>query len=210
MQKGTILLAVLLASGLPGCDSYSEHRLQQQVARTVRHNPKPQHGYRLTLTLHDAPGPFQKVEGVVQYTVENHHSCGYKAPITKIVISSHSELIHLPLEKVSDTEYTGIIYTDLLLDDNYYGRETCHWQLLDARTLVRATGIQKETTFITEILYESIISQGGKTQYYWKARYPYSNIYDPADYGSPDPDRFIPEARNDLFSITLMAREIAL
>jgi hypothetical protein len=211
MQKGTILLAVLLASGLPGCDSYSEHRLQQQVARTVRHNPNPQHSYRLTLTLHDAPGPFLKVRGVMQYTMENDKQCGFKAPITKIVVSWPNENIPFTLEKISDMEYTGIIHTDLLLDDNYYGRETCHWQFAEARALLQATGATeatKETIFIMHISSDLIATQGEEIIYYWKGNYPNVDINYYSNSGSSDLNRFRPEIRDQLFSITVSAKEV--
>ena len=78
-------------------------------------NPAPKRGYVITMTLKDAPGPFASIEGVAQYTVENSAECGKKIPIAGVFprISTNEPFV---LTRVSESEYRGIVYADLVLD----------------------------------------------------------------------------------------------
>ncbi|MDR1075941.1 MAG: hypothetical protein LBL59_06490 [Xanthomonadaceae bacterium] len=175
-------------------------------ARTVRLNPDPQHAYQLTLTLENAPGPFAHVQGVMQFNAENGALCGYREPITAI-ISDPVENIPFDLTKVSDNEYSGTIYTDYLMDDNYYGRAVCHWKFTEARARLRATGDTKETRFIIDIHLDKIQNLGSESRYYWKGRYPQSFSERFIDLGSITPEEYLPEFRNDVFTISLTVKE---
>ena len=84
-------------------------------------NPQPKRAYRITLTLKDAPGAFALVEGRAQYDVTNEAECGHVDPAAGVAerITSNEPFT---LTKVSDTEYEGTVYLDLMQDQDYYGR----------------------------------------------------------------------------------------
>lgn len=173
----------------------------------AKENPNPRKAYQIVMTLVDAPGTFESIRGVAQYDVANYLECGRIDEVNRN-ISRITENIPFVLEKVSQTQYSGVIYADLLLDEDYYGRGVCHWKLTAVRTRLKATGAQEETRFVSRLGSDSILAGMGATSYYWKGGYPRSRADDYVDIGFPDEDKYKPELRDQLFSITLEAKDV--
>lgn len=173
-----------------------------------RLNPSPRQAYTITMTLADAPGPFASVEGTVQYTVANSAECGRKIPIAGAFprISSNEPFA---LTRVSDTEYVGTVYADLILDEDYFGRGVCRWEFVEARVRLRATPDDRDTRFVPSIAAEEVAVLGKATRFFWRGGYPREEGYDGfPDFGKESPDVFKPELRDELFTITLEADEV--
>ncbi len=171
-------------------------------------NPSPRQAYALTLTLDKAPGPFAAVNGYAQYDVSNDSECGQIHPQTGVGqrITSSEPVV---LKKVSEQEYQGVIYLDLMLDEDYYGRGVCHWGMTGARVSLKATGKKEETAFLPFIETKDVVAGKPVTLYFWKGGYPKEDIADYADNGLPSAADFKPELRDQLFSITLAAKEVS-
>lgn len=170
-------------------------------------NPQPRRAYRITLTLKDAPGAFALVEGRAQYDITNENECGHINPAAGVAerITSNEPFA---LTKVSDTEYEGTVYLDLMQDEDYYGRGVCHWGLTEARALLRATGDASETEFVPKLDAQKIAAGQATTLYFWKDRYPRSEMDNYGDFGRADRGEFKAELQKDLFSITLASKEV--
>jgi hypothetical protein len=65
-----------------------------------------------------------------------------------------TRMFEFELTRVSDVEYTGTVYADGILDEDYYGRGICRWQLTQARVQLKATGVPRETLFSASISAE--------------------------------------------------------
>lgn len=169
-------------------------------------NPQPRKAYEVTLTLKDAPGPFAVVEGAAQYDVGNEQECGRIVPATGRA-GRITSMEDFALRKVSDTEYRGTVYLDLMQDQDYYGRGVCHWAFTGASVMLKATGAQGETRFLAYLGSDKLRGGQSATRYYWKEGYPREDISDFPDSGHDDPSQFKPEIRDALFSVTLTARE---
>jgi len=169
-------------------------------------NPAPRKAYELTLRLKDAPGPFAVVSGVAQYDVVNEDQCGHVEPATGTAsrITSQEDVV---LHKVSDTEYRGRVYLDLMQDEDYYGRGVCRWEFTGAGAMLMATGAQGETRFLAFVEAESFLKADAVTLYYANMGYPREMIEDYPDHGKSSPDEYRPELRDTLFSITLNGNE---
>lgn len=171
-------------------------------------NPSPRKAFEVTLTLKDAPGTFGLVQGAAQYDVSNEAECGKIQPETGTAgrITSQEDFA---LKKISDTEYRGTVYLDLMQDEDYYGRGVCHWEFSGASVLLKATGADADTRFLSFVEGKTVTAQQSQTKYYWREGYPHSGMDDFPDVGELTPEKFKPEIRDNLFTITLAAKEVA-
>lgn len=174
----------------------------------ARLNPSPRKAYEVTLTLDKAPGAFGLVEAAAQYDVSNEQECGKIQPETGTAGRITSQE-NVALKKISETEYRGTVYLDLMQDEDYYGRGVCHWEFSGASVLLKATGAEEETRFLSFIEAATVTGQTASSKYYWSERYPRSEMSDFPDMGKRNIEEFKPEIRDKLFTITLAAEEVA-
>lgn len=93
----------------------------------IKLNPHPKMRYEVTLTIEDAPGPFDAIEGSAGYQVSNDR-CVPLEPFSgaKLTPTKHVPMV---LQRVSDKVYKGELYVDLLQDEDYFGRGLCRWSM---------------------------------------------------------------------------------
>lgn len=182
----------------------SQNNSQDEPLRKL--NPHPKQGYRITLTIADAPGPLVLTDARAQYDVTNENICGEEQPSGGVYRMTSNE--PLSLIKISETVYEGIVYADQILDEDYYGNGVCHWEFSGVRAVLSATGNPVETRFVPRLYSEHVMAQESVITYFAKLRYPRSGMDEFADFGESSPDRFKPEIRNELFTITLDAKEV--
>ena len=207
----TLALAACTPSGIDMTDATSA---PQSVARKreqpqYRQNPQPKQAYRITMTLADVPGPFASMTALAQYDVANKECLrppkdnpdGHTAPVP-------TKDVEIPLLKVSDTEYVGTVYADRMLDEDYTGRGVCHWQLMQFRVHMKATGAEGETLFIPSIDYTKLLPTQPETVYFNKISYPRlesSSLKEPIDTGESNRSSFGPSIQDDdLFAVTFI------
>ncbi len=192
----------------PATEATAEADVEAGGRGLAKLNPSPRKAYALTLTLDKAPGPFAAVNGYAQYDVSNDSECGQIHPQTGVGqrITSSEPVV---LKKVSEQEYQGVIHLDLMLDEDYYGRGVCHWKMTGTRVALKASGKKEETAFLPFIETKDVIAGKPVTLYFWKGGYPKEEIEDYADNGLPSAQDFKPELRDQLFSLTLVAKEIS-
>lgn len=209
------VLPLLAALSLTAC-SASETNMNQNTSdasglQPVEHdrgrahlNPSPKRAYEIVMTIENAPGPFADVSGGAQYDVTNENECGHinSAGVAERITSQE----RIALTKVSDTEYRGVVYLDQMLDEDYYGRGVCHWELTAASATLRATGGDGETLFQPAIMVDQLLGGEEVQLYFWKGAYPRDAMANYRDPGFPTPDRYKPEIRDQLFKVTLKAQ----
>ena len=174
----------------------------------LRHNPQPAQAYKITLMLVKPPGPFASIRGVAQYDVMNTECLPPPDANPGGYTSKLSTDESFVLTQVSANQYEGVIHADLMRDEDYIGRGVCHWQLMDVRVRLQATGADGETRFVPSLAPESVLAEQSQTFYFWKGGYPRDEFEDFADGGQPDANKFKPEIRSDLFAIVLTAETV--
>lgn len=181
----------------------------------LKERPDPQRAYRIVMTIADAPGPFAQVEASTRYDAVNEEECGQLSSIPGAEgIASHvSTQPRVQLEKLSDTTYAATVYADRMVDEDYFGRGVCHWKFSYVSAMLRATGDEKETRFLPTIEAEEIAAGKTVTWYFWKGGYPVDTPLPSdgkgfADFGYRSIEKFKPELRDQLFSVTLAAKEL--
>ncbi|CAM3993449.1 Lipoprotein [Bordetella tumbae] len=213
---------ILLAAG--GCGSnYADTQARVDTTPNTltpplrKLNPTPTQAYEIRLTLSnasdlsstaDGKSPFTVVEGTVQFDASNGARCGKSNALSGHVpsLSSHEPF---RLSRISATEYVGTIYADMLLDENYYGREVCHWTLTEARVALRARPDIADTRFVAGLPAKKVLAGGTQARYFWKGYYPRFENGQHADYGSNQLDAVSADKRGEFFTVTLTARKIA-
>ncbi|SDQ36655.1 hypothetical protein SAMN05428982_0840 [Pseudoxanthomonas sp. CF385] len=170
-------------------------------------NPSPRRGHIIAMTLEDAPGVFASIEGVAQYTVENATECGEKVALSGAFprISTSEPFV---LTKVSENEYRGTVYEDLIVDEDYFGRGVCRWKFSSVSVHLSATTDGADTKFIPSIDSILVASSGSEAKYFWKARYPRVADYDGFPvFGESDLESVPEDKRGEFFVITLASGE---
>ncbi len=205
-------LAIMLGATMMALTACTQPMSQPKPE--YRQNPSPQQAYRLTVTIRDAPGPFAKVIGFTQYDVVNRECLpppkdnpgGYTSPVP-------TRSPQFALEQVSESEYTGIVYTDGMIDEDYHGRGVCRWRLQNVQVQLKATEAGSDTLFMADLYGEELLTGQPKTIHYWKGSYPgdpTSSIVDFPDSGQTDRSRMSSSlSDDDVFQITLSARQEA-
>ncbi|MGH8351503.1 MAG: hypothetical protein ACRES5_33880 [Pseudomonas sp.] len=180
-------------------------------------NPAPVKAYQVTLHIHGAPGAFKHVRGNAQYDVVNEEQCGHIDPAsgTASRITSQEPL---ELTRISDDEYQGTLYLDRMQDQDYYGRGICRWEFTGAGALLKATGTQEETRFLTFVDAPELVAGRSYTRYYPSHDYPRAGPIEGHpdlpwrdDYpssGYEDLNTLVPKFREKAFSVTMTAVDI--
>ncbi|PNM88977.1 hypothetical protein QGN06_23350 [Achromobacter xylosoxidans] len=180
-------------------------------------NPAPAQVYEIRLTLAnvsdlasaaDGKSAFTVVEGTVQFDASNAARCGKSNALSGHVptMSSHESF---RLSRISATEYVGIVYADMLLDEDYYGRGVCHWALTEARVAMRAREDAADTRFVAELSAQKVFDGGTQARYFWKGYYPRFERGQHTDFGSDRLDRVSDDKRGEFFTVTMTARKTA-
>ncbi len=166
----------------------------------IKQNPHPKQAYEITVTIRNAPGPFDSVKGEMLFEVANS-DCVPQDPFSgaRKVPTSHPPV---PLEPLGSGRYRGTIYLDLLQDDDYFGLGTCHWNF---NGLIVTLGAFNRT-FGADFTTEQIRTQSIDDQYVPKSLYAPANI-DNLNYPAGPPDINVTEHPEKFFAIGLTAKE---
>ncbi len=179
-------------------------------------NPNPKRAYEIRMKLENVSdispadrggGLFASVEGTMQFDVSNAARCGKSRWLAGNVpvISSH-ELFRL--SPVSATEYVGTVYTDMISDEDYYGRGVCHWQMTEARVAIKARDREEDTRFVAVMSAQKMHAGETQQRYFWKGYYPQFEQGSFADFGVAQLSTVETNKRSQYFAITLSAKAV--
>lgn len=219
--SGLSLALILLATGF----GYPGYAAEQTTPITKvsgskpplrKLNPSPKRAYEIRMKLGNvsdiSPADrrsalFASVEGTMQFDVSNAAKCGKRRWLAGNVpvISSH-ETFHL--SPGSANEYVGTVYTDLILDEDYYRRGVCHWEITEARVAIKARDLEEDTRFVAGLSAQEMRAGDAQQRYFWKGYYPHFKQGPFADYGVSQLSTVEKSKRDQYFTITLSAKAI--
>ena len=158
MKRLIPALAILLALTTTACG-------QAMKQPDIKLNPHPKMRYEITLTIEDAPGPFDAVEGSAGYQVANDRC----VPLQPVSGARHTPRKHVPiaLTRVSDKVYKGELYVDLLQDEDYFGLGLCRWSMPFTDFGLRVGNL----VFGHSIALEDILASKSVTRYFNNGSY---------------------------------------
>ncbi len=162
----------------------------------LKQNPNPKQRYEVTMSIQDAPGPFDSVTGYVLYKVQND-LC---VPISPGIGARMPPYTKEPLQlKRAGDLYVGEFYADRMLDEDYYGLGLCKWAITVATVQLKARTNIFDATFYGSP--DKIVPEKPLTLYFFSTIYTDPKIENYRDEGGArDP-------RHQQFSITISTKE---
>lgn len=171
---------------------------------SYRQNPAPKQAYRITMTVKGAPGPFGWMRPIAHYDVANRECLrppkdnpgGRSAPVP-------TAPTEFALQQTADGVYSGVVYADLMQDEDYTGNGVCHWELTSIVVQMKATGAEGETFFVPAIPGRKLAPGETETVYFNKQSYARKDASALGNPGLNDRSRFGPAIQDsDLFTVT--------
>ncbi len=153
--------AALAALSFTACSAYGAAMNNPEI----KLNPNPRMRYEVTVRIEDAPGPFDTVNGTVDYRVSNE-DCVPMTPVTGATIPP-SKRVPLKLVSIGNDTYRGELFADLLQDEDYFGKGVCHWSIVAAGVEARV----KKMDFAASLPKDQIFAHKPVTQYYSNRAY---------------------------------------
>lgn len=164
----------------------------------IKFNPNPRMRYEVTVRIEDAPGPFDTINGTIDYRVSNA-DCVPLTPVTGATVLP-SKRVPLKLTPVGNNTYRGELFADLIQDEDYFGKGVCHWSIVAAGVEARV----RKMDFAASLPKDEIFAHKPVTQYYSSRAYAESDT-ELLNTGNLNRDDFKDPAHT--FSISLSAEE---
>lgn len=169
----------------------------------IKQNPHPKQRYEITLAIRGAPGPFDSVTGFMQFSLDKHDPCVPKDPISGLPVLPEQDPA-ITFVRLDENTYRGTVYTDFLLDEDYYGKGACHWKMT---ATVAALKSKTSVEFGPSLTAAEVIGQKSKQLYFPKAGYVNTAGLDYGDGGEPLSES-IAQRRDNFFSITISSARV--
>ncbi|QHG87598.1 hypothetical protein ACCQ13_12605 [Xanthomonas sp. NCPPB 1638] len=215
-KLGIRIAGSLVLVFLTGCNPMNTGSERRDTGATTtdgdpvyRKNPHPTQAYRITMTIEDAPGPFEWVSGTAFYDMTNRDACTPFDRSLGMSTKQKEDGIPIDFQKINDATYEATIYTDGMADADYYGKGICYWEFGGLGVSLKATGKGEETEFLPSLGNKQVATLTPETKYFWKSRYPASGMAGFPDMGQSKAEDFNKDARSNLFKVTLIAERIA-
>lgn len=198
-------MAVAASMALAACTPVQEEKISHNL------NKNPKQAYTVTMTIVDAPGPYEVSRSSLQYDISNRQCLPPIRNFAGVQTEPRSTSIPFPFTKVSDGRYVGTIYLDAMSEEDLYGRGICRWEL--AGIFVRADMQFNSEHFYPELALwytpEMLLSEQAKTFYFWRDGRGRPDPSDPAIFEAQGPKFFRAEIEAEVFSVTFSSKAVA-
>jgi hypothetical protein len=191
LLAASLVLAILATTSACGSSTMT-------TPPDINLNPRPTKRYELTVTIKNAPGPFDSMQTIAQYDVTDRF-CVPTLPGSGAT-NPPDKTVPLTMTKVDENTYTGTFYADLIKDEAYSEKGMCHWKL----TAVSMYLQHKNLTLPPSISLDNILAKKSETTYFSGLSYAQADN-ERIDNGMPDDSRFLPSDHS--FSVTFEAKE---
>ena len=171
----------------------------------IKERPNPQKAHRIEMVIENAPGPFAVIEGAANYSVKNQFECGHIDPVPGIAsrITTHPAIEWKP---IGEGRYEATVYEDLIVDEDYYGRGVCRWELTEVSAMLKATGSDADARFLPALTLENILAGHVTKRYFWGGYYPKIDMESFPVYGEESISK-VPAGREGEFFAILMTAD---
>jgi hypothetical protein len=192
-----LAFCLLTAMSTTACDA-----AQPVPQPEPKRNPAPTEIYEITVTIKDAPGPFDSFEGFTQFDVLNDECVplDYTAALGG-VRNNPTARVPVKYERVGDGVYRATVVADALVDEDYYGLGECHWTLVATNFIANAGRV----SFTSRLNGKELPHKARKTSFYSVRFYEGRDTFesDMLASGEPSPERFGPDIQ--LFEMVMVS-----
>lgn len=204
LVRGVALGCLLLL--LAACNPFNSQPKVDEIQ--IRRNQQPTQAYKIAVTIADAPGPFTVVSGGAAYVIANR-ACG-KTDKWGGFTAVPNTGVSVELTKVSETRYEGMVYLDLLVNEDYYGKGVCRWEFNNTGVSFAASADKYATAFVPSLSASEVLAEKPVTTYFRKELYPQvTTLSHYSDLGQTDRSKFAAYITDaGLFTITMTATKV--
>lgn len=199
--------AMQTSTASPGRSERANDTQRDAKPPVPKRNPHPT-AYEITMTIEGAPGPFDVVDGVMQYETALNDPCLPRLGGMSGTRMRLKERVPVRWEPQGNGVYRGVAYTDLFLDEDYFDLGVCRWSMIEARVELRASRGKDDTTYFDGLSRADLEAGRSRTFYFWSGLYPSAAPGDINQPGQEDLSTFKPDARDQLFKVTLSSRKL--
>ncbi|MGY3231880.1 hypothetical protein ACVWWJ_003364 [Luteibacter sp. HA06] len=160
----------------------------------IKLNPAPRIRRGLTVTVQNAPGVFDHVDGTVDYKVVNR-DCVPLAPAIGATLVPEKR-IAIELTPTARNSYRASLVADLVQDEDYFGLGVCRWAVVGAN----ANFSHDIVSFSAAIFNNNVMKNGTVTKYFSDDSYTDIDMKR-VDIGEESPARY--KDRVHTFSISI-------
>jgi hypothetical protein len=196
MRHSLKLIPILALSFLNGACSMSTQKVDAQ------RNPAPKMRYEVTLTIENAPGPFDSITGFMQYEVSNTECVPETGGPMNPLRLAPSKNPDITFTKVAENVYKATVYGDYFQNEDYFGLGVCRWSLTAVTTRLKINHL----TMTSSLPSEKLFSQSPSTRYFVRQDYQ-ANDEERSTIGWNNPDAYPADRQKDIFVVTLSAKE---
>lgn len=176
---------------------------QSEQAHLFKLNPAPRRVFEVTFEIHDAPGPLMAVRGSAGYSAPQAPNCTFVTNAWAGTWGTPFKGLSLPVTPAGPNRFVMTVALDAMLDEDYYGKGVCRWEMGEAGAGFAAGTSEEDTRYGMSLDAKEFLDGASYRQYFWKGDYP--RLPGPGGNsaaGDRRPEGFGPTHRNNLFSIT--------
>lgn len=171
-------------------------------------NPSSRDAREFRVVVKDPPVRFTEANASVQYDVVNAAECGKKNRLSGALPGIRSSE-PVELTKISDTEFKGVVFGDLIQSEDYFGEGVCRWEMVQASVGFRASTDPFATWLVASLDADDIGKNVTQITYFWSGHYPNAEIDNFADYGNPSLDHVADAEKSEFFEVVMTSRDAA-
>jgi len=176
---------------------------RSEQAHLFKLNPAPRRVFEVTFEIHDAPGPLMAVRGSAGYSAPQAPNCTFVTNAWAGTWGTPFYGMTLPLNQVGPNRFVLTVALDAMLDEDYYGKGVCRWEMGGAGATFAASASEEDTSYGLSLDAKELVDGATYREYFWKGGYPRRpGAEGTSSPGDRSPEGFGPAHRNNLFSIT--------
>lgn len=158
--------------------------------------------YEVTLSIENAPGPFDSVTGYLQYDVTNAACVPETGPSWNRMRIPPEKNPEIVFTKMTNNIYKATVFGDYFQDEDYFGLGVCRWSLMLTTARLKVNKAMLDASLPAEDLF----SQKSATISFVRQDY-LDNDTERFPSGFTDLSNFPTIKRENTFSVTLSAKE---
>lgn len=158
-------ICVALATYLCICPAQAQAQSQARAGanQEPRLNPSPQLRYTVRAVINGAPGPFERIEGHVNYRVDTP-ACVPLTPVAGATVVPEKR-VPMVFSPAGDNAYKSDLFLDRFLDEDYFGLGVCRWSVVGMTVEFH----HSKVTF-SPALYDEDLLAGNKVTRFFSTR----------------------------------------
>ena len=184
---------------------------KSEQAHLFKVNPSPKRVFEVEFEIHDAPGPLMAVRGSAGYSAPQAPNCTFVTNAWAGTWGTPFKGLSLPVMPAGTNRFVMTVALDGMLDEDYYGKGVCRWEMGGAGAGFAASVSKEDTQYGFSLKPEEFVDGATHRKYYWKGNYPQRKTKNESGIpssspGVSKPEDLLPGFRENVFSITAKVR----